>query len=209
MSHKLKLQTSTESGETGIDTIQHLYDSGSGFSSKSNIKFTSGGNISFNTPSNNNTLVVSDAGNVGIGKVPEEGVKLDVNGSARIENLSVQSMTATSDRRKKTNIQPLQQYDIEKLRPVQYQWKRNPEGKTIYGFIAQEVETAYPNITKKDNAGFYSLDYIQLIPISIKNLQIQDNILKDLKDDINNLRCQLQELKNVVAINKIDNTVKI
>ena len=94
------------------------------------------------------------------------------------------------------------------LRPVQYKWKRNPDGKTIFGFIAQEVETAYPNITKQDRLGFYSLDYIQLIPISIKNLQIQDNILKDLKDDVNNLRCQLQELKDIVAINKIDNTVK-
>ena len=31
MSHKIKLQTSAVSGETGIDTIQHLYNSGSGF----------------------------------------------------------------------------------------------------------------------------------------------------------------------------------
>ena len=76
------------------------------FSNKSNIKFNSSGNITFNTPSNNNTLVVSDAGNVGIGKVPDEDVKLDVGGSARIDSLSVQSMTATSDRRKKRIFNP-------------------------------------------------------------------------------------------------------
>ena len=31
----------------------------------------------------------------------------------------------------------------------------------------------YPNLIKIDDKGFYSMDYLQLVPISIKNLQIQ------------------------------------
>ena len=195
MSHKIKFKKTVINQEDGIDTIQHSYNDGNGFTEKSNIKFTSAGNITFNTPSNDNILVVGDNGNVGIGKFPESNYKLDINGSARIEDLVVESVTTTSDRRKKMNIEPIAKYELDELRPVQYNWKRKPDGNTVYGFIAQEIEETYPNIVKTDQQGFYSIDYLQLIPISVKNLQIQDELLQGLKKEVVELKEQLELLK--------------
>ena len=45
MSHKIKFKKTVINQEDGIDTIQHSYNDGNGFTEKSNIKFTSAGNI--------------------------------------------------------------------------------------------------------------------------------------------------------------------
>lgn len=201
MSHKLTLKSTVVSGETGIDTVQHAYNSGSGFTDKAKITFTSSGDIAFKTPSSSNSakMFVANNGNVGIGTT-SPSVKFHVNGSARFDNLQTQSLTTTSDRRKKTNIEILKSFDLDKLRPVQYKWKREPDGKRCFGFIAQEIEMIYPNIIRKDERGFYSMDYLQLIPVSIKNLQIQDSCIKELRDDIEFMKQELQKLKDYMKL---------
>ena len=42
-----------------------------------------------------------------------------------------------------------------------------------FGFIAQEIEKHYPNIVHIDRNGDYSLDYVQFIPLIIKELKRQ------------------------------------
>ena len=207
MSHKLTLKSTVVSGETGIDTVQHAYNSGSGFADKAKITFTSSGDIAFRTPSSSNSakMFITDAGNVGIGTT-NPSVKFHVNGSARFDNLQTQSLTTTSDRRKKTNIEILKSFDLDKLRPVQYKWKREPDGKRCFGFIAQEIEMIYPNIIRKDERGFYSMDYLQLIPVSIKNLQIQDNCIKELREDIEFMKKELQKLKDYADLEYISSS---
>ena len=44
------------------------------------------------------------------------------------------------------------------------------------------------------------MDYLQLVPISIKNLQIQANCIKELKSDIEEMKKQLRMLKDSAAI---------
>ena len=203
-SHKLSLKTTKETGETGIDTIQHAYnDGGSGFTDKAKITFTSGGGIAFRTPSSSNSakMFIADNGNVGIGTI-NPSVKFHVNGSARFDNLQSQSITQTSDRRKKINIEVLKSFDLDKLRPVKYNWKEIPEGEHCFGFIAQEIEMIFPNIIRKDDLGFYSMDYLQLIPVSIKNLQIQENCIKELREDIEFMKQELEKLKDYVKLNE-------
>lgn len=203
-SHKLSLKTTKESGETGIDTIQYAYKEGSSsFTDKAKITFTSGGGIAFRTPSSSNSakMFIADNGNVGIGTI-NPSVKFHVNGSARFDNLQSQSITQTSDRRKKINIESLKSFNLDKLRPVKYNWKEIPEEEHSFGFIAQEIELIFPNIIRKDERGFYAMDYLQLIPISIKNLQIQENSIKELRDDINIMKQELDKLKDYVKSNE-------
>tara|TARA_B100000902_G_C27124409_1_gene820334 strand:- start:49 stop:744 length:696 start_codon:yes stop_codon:yes gene_type:complete len=204
MSHKLTLKTTVETGETGIDTVQHAYNSGSGFTDKAKMTFTSSGDIAFKTPSSSSSvkMFVANNGNVGIGTT-SPSVKLHVAGAAKFDSLQTTSLTTTSDRRKKTNIEMLKSFDLDKLRPVQYKWKREPDGKRCFGFIAQEIEMIYPNIIRKDDYGFYSMDYLQLIPVSIKNLQIQDNCIKELREDIEFMKKELQKLKDYADLEYI------
>tara|TARA_B100000035_G_scaffold311376_1_gene320827 strand:- start:222 stop:890 length:669 start_codon:yes stop_codon:yes gene_type:complete len=197
MSHFIKFKTTTESGQSGVDSIIHSYNS----SEKAQITFTSGGGISLRTPSSSDStkLFVSDDGFVGIGTTTPT-TTLDVSGTAKFETLLTQSVTTTSDVRKKTNIQELENFNLDYLRPVQYNWRNKKNGKKHYGFIAQEIEEVYPNMIKIDKKGFYSMDYLQLVPISIKNLQIQEDNIKELRNEVEYLKGQLELLRKCSSL---------
>jgi hypothetical protein len=97
-----------------------------------------------------------------------------------------------SDRRAKSNIKdsPLGLDFIKTLRPVSY-FKNNDENKkTEYGFIAQEVEEALINVGDKNNGvvhvdpnGDYSLRYNDIIPITVKAVQEQQELIEELKKE--------------------------
>lgn len=198
MSHKIVFRKTEVSGQTGVDSIKHSYNT----VNQAQITFTSAGGISLKTPSSNDSskLFIKSNGYVGIGTTTPE-FNLDVTGDARSTGtLSVQNVTTTSDLRKKTNIESLNNFDLDKLRPVQYNWRNRIDGKKHFGFIAQEIEEVYPNLIKIDDKGFYSMDYLQLVPISIKNLQIQANCIKELKNDIEEMKKQLRMLKDSASV---------
>ena len=46
------------------------------------------------------------------------------------------------------------------------------------------------------------MDYLQLIPVSIKNLQIQENCIKELRDDIEYMKQELEKLKDYIKLNE-------
>jgi hypothetical protein len=95
-----------------------------------------------------------------------------------------------SDRRAKSDIKdsPLGLDFIKTLRPVSY-YKNNDENKkTEYGFIAQEVEEALINFGDKNNGvvhidpnGDYSLRYNDIIPLTVKAVQEQQELIEQLK----------------------------
>lgn len=112
----------------------------------------------------------------------------------------------TSDRRDKTNIQPLK-YGIEdllKLNPVSYQWKNNPENGVKLGLIAQDLQEIVPEVVKdwdyeyseetgerkkikNERLGVY---YSDLIPVLIKSIQQQQKMIDELKEEIQDLKNQ-------------------
>jgi hypothetical protein len=101
-------------------------------------------------------------------------------------NLSVSSLTQTSDIRLKENIINLDinfsKEKILKLEPKKYNLKN--KNKECYGFIAQEVKEFLPNIIEIiDNGEFtdlHNINYISLIPHLV-------NCIKDLYSKINKL----------------------
>lgn len=120
--------------------------------------------------------------------------------------------TTSSDRRWKDNIKnsDLGLDFIQTLRPVSYNRKNDPEKKTEYGFIAQEVETAFTNaddinngIIHKDDNGMYGLRYTDFISISVKAIQEQQLLIEQLQKTNEKLLKDNQEiLKRLESLEK-------
>lgn len=88
-------------------------------------------------------------------------------------------LTNNSDQQLKHDIKNLDKsYTIDNLRPVSYIY--NNTNKKELGFIAQEVKQYLPNIVTKNNE-YYSVNYIALIPILVKEIKDLKLILNYLK----------------------------
>ena len=120
---------------------------------------------------------------------------LSVSGSCNFEtgltvedNITAQNVITTSDERLKTNIVDFtNQADINQFRPVQFNWKKIPDGKKIIGFIAQEVQENNPEMVYQDERGNLGIDYIQIIPVLTKNVQELNQIVKQQQKRIEEL----------------------
>lgn len=84
--------------------------------------------------------------------------------------LTCGEFTLSSDRRLKENIVDLHDETVDHLRPVKFNWKNKNDDRDVFGVIAQEVEKVYPDTTNKTGE-FMKVDYIQFIPILIKEVQ--------------------------------------
>lgn len=176
-----------------------------------------------NCTGNYNTAVGYNAGRTGIGAFTNttslgNGANATASNMVRIGNASVNliqgqvAWSFPSDRRIKSNIidSPLGLDFIKTLRPVSY-FKNNDENKkTEYGFIAQEVEEALNNVGDKNNGvvyvdpdGNYSVRYNDFIPITVKAVQDQQELIEQLlKTNEKLLKDNQQILKRLEALEK-------
>lgn len=159
-----------------------------------------------NTPSS--IMTFNSNGDFGIGRTPS--YKLDVNG-----NIRVNTTIYTSDSLLKSNITPIsnQVSNLNKLRGVSYNLnkslitdddvtqtetmnpnkqigKKSKEGdkRIHYGFIAQEVKKIYPELVYEDNDGVMGIDYVAFIPLLVEEFKKQNNVIEELKKEINALK---------------------
>lgn len=93
--------------------------------------------------------------------------------------VSVLSLTETSDRNFKDNIETLGTGLIDSIRPVSFNWKDG--GKKAYGVIAQELEEVVPEAVVTSEDGVKSVQYTQLIPLLIAEVQALRNEINILK----------------------------
>ena len=103
------------------------------------------------------------------------------------------SLVSLSDERKKDNIADITfgLDAIKELRPVSFDWKNN-KGNDQLGFLAQEVETTslkqLVSTYKDENIeDCKSLNKEQMIPVLVKAIQEQQDIIEDLKSRIETL----------------------
>jgi hypothetical protein len=174
-----------------------LSNSGSGSTRSTAVGFNAGNNISQSIDS-----VFLGTNALGSGAVATNQIVIGSgaistgNNSVRIGNTLIGtiggqvSFTTTSDRRWKDNIQDstLGLEFIKTIRPVSYFRKNDENKKTEYGFIAQELETAFVNagdsnnaVVSKDADGMYGVRYSDFISISIKAIQEQQEQIEALK----------------------------
>ncbi len=122
----------------------------------------------------------------------------------------------TSDAKEKTNIRNLDYglKEIMQLRAVKYNWKKWPEAGNKIGVIAQEVQKILPEAVrdwefKKDEATGKQVKqpteklgviYDEFIPVLIRGMQQQQDMINELKKQNDLLQQQIDELKNSSSV---------
>ena len=76
---------------------------------------------------------------------------------------------------------PVMTDDSKEAEAMNRYYRSLEEGSERYGFLAQNVQEAFPELVHTDNNGYMSVDYIGLIPILVQS--------------INELRAELAEVK--------------
>lgn len=159
--------------------------------------------------SNATHLTVSATGYVGI-NTTSPGYPLYVNGTA----YATGAAGALSDRRHKTDIQPLSANALDlvgQLKPVTFLWKRPADegmkGRQI-GFIAQDVLPVLPEIVLTENNAekTLGLKYDSFIPVLTKAIQEQQAEISELKTKNNELSEVTQQLQR--RLSKLENAVR-
>ncbi|WP_275200258.1 tail fiber domain-containing protein [Bradyrhizobium sp. CSA207] len=148
------------------------------------VSFTTGGTTTGYMDTSGNFIIpgVSATG-------PVSATSLWISGDIHYSG----TLNDTSDRRLKTNIQPLPYATVLDrmmlLKPVQYERKAVP-GRLEWGFIAQDVERQFPQLvtTAGDPSGTKSVSYLGLFPPMVRAIQ-------ELKADNDDLRAQVRSLK--------------
>jgi hypothetical protein len=116
---------------------------------------------------------------------------LQVTGSINATgSITAPSITETSDYRLKDNVEPIQGAleCILRLRPVTFVWKYTKDQSS--GFIAHEVQEVIPRAVKgeKDAPDHQSVHYTQLIPYLVAAIREQQDMIKELQDELNTLK---------------------
>ena len=85
--------------------------------------------------------------------------------------------------------------DLDKLRPVSFNWKgRTSEGVKL-GFIAQEVRKVFPELISEDNKGMLMVDYGALVPVLVKVINEQQLTIEEQVSDIEELKYNVDQLR--------------
>jgi trimeric autotransporter adhesin len=98
-------------------------------------------------------------------------------------DVSVSSPSCTSDERLKTNINDLDSVlnDLNQVRTVTYNWKGNPDGNTVTGFLAQDLEQYFPSMVGTAPNGYKTVSYGGMTPVLVKAVQELDLKLSDIE----------------------------
>lgn len=123
-------------------------------------------------------------------------VRLGTSSRRWSEVHAVNGMIQTSDARLKSNIKSTGYglSSLMELRPVEFTWKDDKSGKEKIGLIAQEVLKVIPEVVVQGSEGVEKEDgsiegatdrlgiyYSDLIPVIIKGMQDQQQIISDLQ----------------------------
>jgi hypothetical protein len=83
--------------------------------------------------------------------------------------------------------------EVLRLRPVTLNWKDKPHRGRQLGLIAQEVESVLPELvtTDKDAEQTKLLNYIGLVPVTIKAIQEQQAQIEDQQQRITEQQTQI------------------
>ncbi len=152
----------------------------------------SGGSSQWTTGAAN--VIYYNTANVGIGTATPAAA-LDVVGDIQYTGV----ITDISDKRLKTNVNPLANGSLEKilkLRPVSFNMKSDLTALE-FGFIAQEVEEVFPDLVKtaNDNDKTKSLNYVGMIAPLVKSVQELSVMVQELKKENELLKARLNTIE--------------
>jgi hypothetical protein len=89
--------------------------------------------------------------------------------------------------------------DVLKLKVKNFNFKSDPEKTKYIGFIAQELETIFPNLVEESVDGIKSVKTSILIPILTKAIQEQQALIESQQSQIDTLTVKTQEQDFTIA----------
>jgi len=138
-------------------------------------------------------------GNVGIGAAPTSN-RLHVSGVGNFTDRgrSNNGFYHTSDRSQKENINPLTNAleRVRNLKPVTYTMKGGD--RTQAGFIAQDVETLFPEVVSTDKDGIKSIDYSKMVAHLAGAVQEQNTLIEAQASALTGLRTEIAKLQKQI-----------
>lgn len=115
-------------------------------------------------------------------------------GSVSISNTSGTTYNTTSDRRLKTDIQPIAGATdtLMAMAPVTHKWKAHPSAPAVYGFIAQDMQALVPEAVSgdPDSDEMMSMDYGRITPVLVAALQDAIKEITALKERVAELEAK-------------------
>ncbi len=126
--------------------------------------------------------------------------------------------TVSSSRKFKENIADMSDSycdKINQLRPVTFNYKEHTANKKQFGLIAEEVEQIMPELVVHDeNNQIYSVAYLNLIPILLKEAQMHkreiDKVKQNLTKSIKNNNKLQDDLKQaLIIINELKQRIEL
>jgi len=144
------------------------------------------------------TIMPDGGGKLGIGMTPED-YHLDLNGLMRAYNVYLNT--------DQSNVyQPEELGDvlekIKRLRPITFHWDQGTglagEGKQI-GLLAHEVDDFFPEVVKTNTVDMTkAVAYQNLVPVLIKGLQEQQELIEQQQEALKILEKRLDEIEGRV-----------
>ncbi|GLR20177.1 tail fiber domain-containing protein [Portibacter lacus] len=177
-----------------------------------------------------NAVVLGNNVNVGIG-TSSPGFKLHVIGSGSFQNLLqvggqlnvsgnicyTGSIGACSDIRYKKDFESFTQ-TLDKLKTIKgqyYYWNQEdfPEkdfsDERQIGVMAQEVETAFPELVMTDKEGYKSVDYSRLTPILLEAIKEQQILIENQESRIKKLELENNQIIENLEVHLKKQNLKI
>jgi hypothetical protein len=113
--------------------------------------------------------------------------KLGVLASAERYKTAIESMGSNTDK-------------LQRLRPVTFHLKNEPNGAVQYGLIAEEVNKVYPELVIHDQAGaIQGVRYDELAPMLLNEVQKQQAQMRDMKQQVAELKNLNESIQSALA----------
>ena len=168
---------SMKKGSAGISRFRMYYAVTGGISNGFDITLDGSENTSISTAQKltiatggSQHIILSPAGNVGIGTTSPTSYKLEVTGTGGFTStVTASNFILSSDERLKNNIKNIDDDHID------VDWKnfelKSEPGIKRSGVIAQELEEKHPEFVRTDKEGLKSVAYIDLLIAKIAELE--------------------------------------
>jgi len=128
---------------------------------------------------------------------PINTTRINGTGSTQCTITTGTGIACTSDERLKDNIQNIEDGILERLEgldAVTYTWIQDENSDTQIGFLAQQLETVFPELVATDSDGYKSVFYSQMTPILTKAIQELHGMIEGMFEVFRTERVETQEL---------------
>ncbi|MDH3710817.1 MAG: tail fiber domain-containing protein, partial [Cyclobacteriaceae bacterium] len=90
--------------------------------------------------------------------------------------------------------------NLTQIQGKSYQFKADKTQELHFGVIAQELQELFPHLVKKNQQGYLSVNYLELIPVLIEAIKEQQILIEQLTTSLKEERGLGEELKASVTM---------